>query len=198
MQRMAMVIHLKEEKKTEYLRLHAEPWPEILARISACNIRNYSIFLKEPENILFGYWEYRRRRFCGRCRPMAADPKTQEWWALTDPCQERFETAAEGEWWSMLELRYFIMTDTERCAALRDMLHWRGARRDARHGPAQFHAAARNHAADARKAAVRAGLSRLRAASTTLRMHTRRFWNGRACSPRRRPAMSGSASRTRS
>ena len=58
MQRMAMVIHLKPEKKAEYLRLHAQPWPEILAQISACNIRNYSIFLKEPEDILFGYWEY--------------------------------------------------------------------------------------------------------------------------------------------
>ena len=34
---------------------------------------------------------------------MAADPKTQEWWTLTDPCQERLESAAEGEHWAMME-----------------------------------------------------------------------------------------------
>ena len=58
MQRMGMVIGLKPDKIAEYKRLHAAVWPEILAMISACNIRNYSIFLREPENLLFGYWEY--------------------------------------------------------------------------------------------------------------------------------------------
>ena len=58
MQRMGMVIGLKPEKIAEYKRLHADAWPDILDMISKCNIRNYSIFLKEPENLLFGYWEY--------------------------------------------------------------------------------------------------------------------------------------------
>ena len=58
MQRMGMVLGLKPEKVEEYKRLHAAVWPEILDMISTCNIRNYSIFLKEPENLLFGYWEY--------------------------------------------------------------------------------------------------------------------------------------------
>ncbi len=58
MQRMGMVIGLEPEKVAEYKRLHASVWPEILDMISKCNIRNYSIFLKEPENLLFGYWEY--------------------------------------------------------------------------------------------------------------------------------------------
>lgn len=102
MQRMAMVINLRPDRKADYLRLHTYVWPEILAQISRCNIRNYSIFLKEPENILFGYWEYHGSDFAADAARMAADPKTQEWWKLTDPCQARFETAAEGEWWSML------------------------------------------------------------------------------------------------
>ena len=58
MQRMGMVIGLKAGAAAEYKRLHAAVWPEVLARISACNIRNYTIFLKEPENLLFGYLEY--------------------------------------------------------------------------------------------------------------------------------------------
>ena len=53
-----MVIGVKAEKLDEYKKLHAAVWPGVLATISAANIRNYSIYLKEPENLLFGYWEY--------------------------------------------------------------------------------------------------------------------------------------------
>ena len=58
MERKAMVIGIKPEHIPEYKRLHANAWPEILAQIADCNIRNYSIFLREPENLLFGYFEY--------------------------------------------------------------------------------------------------------------------------------------------
>ena len=103
MQRMGMVIGLKAEKVAEYKRLHAAAWPEILDMISKCNIRNYSIFLKEPENLLFGYWEYHGTDFEADAAKMAADPKTQEWWAVCMPCQEPLETRKDGEWWSMME-----------------------------------------------------------------------------------------------
>ena len=63
MQRMGMVIGIKPEKIEEYRKLHADAWPEILDRISRSSIRNYSIFLREPENLLFGYWEYHGEDF---------------------------------------------------------------------------------------------------------------------------------------
>lgn len=103
MQRMGMVIGLAPEKVGEYKRLHAAVWPEVLAMISACGIRNYSIFLKEPENLLFGYWEYHGSDFAADAAKMAADPKTQEWWAVCMPCQRPLETRQEGEWWAMMD-----------------------------------------------------------------------------------------------
>ena len=103
MKRMGMVIGIRPEKIAEYKRLHAETWPEILAKISDCNIRNYSIFLREPENLLFGYWEYHGADFEADAAKMAADPVTQRWWQLTDPCQNRLASAKEGEQWSMME-----------------------------------------------------------------------------------------------
>jgi L-rhamnose mutarotase len=103
MQRMGMVIGLNADKVDEYKRLHAQAWPEILDQISRSNIRNFSIFLKEPENLLFGYWEYHGSDFAADAAKMADDPKTQEWWALTDPCQEPLETRAPGEHWAMME-----------------------------------------------------------------------------------------------
>lgn len=102
MQRMAMCIGLRAEKADQYRRLHVAVWPEVLATISACGIRNYSIFLKEPENLLFGYWEYHGEDFAADAARIAADPRTREWWTLTDPCQEPFQHRKPGEWWATM------------------------------------------------------------------------------------------------
>lgn len=100
MQRYCAVIGLNEAKKAEYIRLHAAVWQDILAMISACNIRNYSIFLKEPENLLFSYFEYLGSDHDADMAKMAADAKTQEWWAVCMPGQAPLDTRKDGEWWA--------------------------------------------------------------------------------------------------
>ena len=103
MQRIAQVIKVKPEILDEYKRIHAEVWPSILKLIADCNIRNYSIYLKEPENILFAYFEYHGTDFEADKRKMAADPEMQRWWKITDPMQEPFDTRKEGDWWAVIE-----------------------------------------------------------------------------------------------
>lgn len=103
MQRMGMVIGLDAKKVTEYKQLHADVWPGVLRKITECNIRNYSIFLREPENLLFGYWEYHGTNFAEDAAQMAADPETQRWWDVCMPCQKPFDTRSEGDWWAMME-----------------------------------------------------------------------------------------------
>jgi L-rhamnose mutarotase len=103
MQRMGMVIGIKPEKIAEYKELHAAAWPAVLEQIRNSNIRNYTIFLREPENLLFGYWEYHGDDFAADMAAMAEDPKTREWWSFTDPCQTPLASRAEGEQWSMME-----------------------------------------------------------------------------------------------
>ncbi|WP_197919497.1 L-rhamnose mutarotase [Thiosulfatihalobacter marinus] len=103
MQRMGMVIGLNADKVAEYRELHANVWPGVLKMITACNIRNYSIFLKEPENLLFGYWEYHGEDFEADAARMAADPETQRWWDVCMPCQAPLDTRKDGEWWAMME-----------------------------------------------------------------------------------------------
>lgn len=103
MERMGMVIGIKSEKIQEYKHLHTNTWPEILAGISACNIRNYSIFLREPENLLFGYWEYLGTDFSADAAKMAANPKTKEWWSICSPMQNALNTRGDGEWWARME-----------------------------------------------------------------------------------------------
>ncbi|OUS07375.1 hypothetical protein A9Q96_05530 [Rhodobacterales bacterium 52_120_T64] len=103
MQRMGMVIGIKPEKIADYKRLHSDVWPAVLAQIKGANIRNYSIFLREPENLLFGYWEYHGNDFAADMANIANDPKTIEWWSLTDPCQAPLESRGDGEQWAMME-----------------------------------------------------------------------------------------------
>ncbi len=107
MQRIGMVIGVRPEKLEEYKRLHAAVWPEVLAMISACNIKNYSIFLKEPEKLLFSFFEYHGTDYQADMAKMAADPKTQEWWAVCMPCQQPLDSRKDGEWWASMEEVFF-------------------------------------------------------------------------------------------
>ena len=100
MRRYGQVIGIKPERIAEYEQVHAAVWPEVLATIRACNIRNYSIF--RHGNTLFAYFEYTGDDFDADMAKMAADPKTQEWWALCKPMQEPVPDRAEGEWWATM------------------------------------------------------------------------------------------------
>ena len=101
MKRYGMVIKLKPGKYEEYKKLHAAVWPEILNLLRQCNLRNYSIYHRD--GYLFSYFEYVGEDYDADMKKMAADPKTQAWWKLTDPCQEPVDTAKPGEWWAVME-----------------------------------------------------------------------------------------------
>ena len=101
MQRYGMVLRLRPEANEEYKRYHAAVWPEVLAMITACNIRNYSIYFKD--GFLFSYFEYHGSDYAADMARMAADPKTQEWWAVMQPMQDPLPTRQPGEWWAEME-----------------------------------------------------------------------------------------------
>ena len=103
MQRMGSVIGIRPEKIATYKELHAAAWPGVLDRLSKSNIRNFSIYLKQPENLLFSYFEYHGSDFAADSAAIAADPVTRDWWTHTDPCQQPLETRKEGEWWAAME-----------------------------------------------------------------------------------------------
>lgn len=109
MQRYGSVIGLKPEKAEEYIKLHADTWPEILKTIKNANIRNYSIYkgkLDDGNLYLFSYFEYVGDDFDGDMKKIGDDPKTKEWWALTDPCQipQKNRKPDEKMWMGMEEV----------------------------------------------------------------------------------------------
>lgn len=106
MQRHASIIALPAENLAEYRRLHAAVWPDVLAMIRRCHIRNYSIYLRrlpDGKHYLFSYFEYTGKDFAADMALMAADPTTQDWWKLCKPLQEPLPDRADGEWWAGAE-----------------------------------------------------------------------------------------------
>jgi len=101
MKRYGSVIRLRPEKKEEYIKLHEIVWPGVLKTIFDCNIRNYSIFYRE--GWLFSYYEYIGNDYEADMKKMAADPVTQKWWKLCEPCQQSLESCLNGEWWAEME-----------------------------------------------------------------------------------------------
>jgi L-rhamnose mutarotase len=101
MKRYGSLIGLRPEAVDEYKNRHAAVWPEVLTMIRKCNIRNYSIFLQD--GLLFSYFEYHGADYSADMARMAADPKTQEWWAIMMPMQRPLDTRVKDEWWASME-----------------------------------------------------------------------------------------------
>lgn len=99
--RVAQLVKLRPEAYEEYKRIHAAVWPEVLAKIHEANIRNYSIY--HWNGLLFAYFEYVGNDFEADMAKIASDPKTHEWWAVTDPMQESLnpdaKSSKDGGWW---------------------------------------------------------------------------------------------------
>jgi len=106
MTRHASVIEVLPGQLAEYKRLHAAVWLEVLNTIRRANITNYSIYHRrfdDGRDFLFSYFEYLGDDFDADMAGIAADPVTQEWWAVCKPCQQPFQTRAGDEWWAGME-----------------------------------------------------------------------------------------------
>src|SRR5579864_4534601 len=101
LKRYCMLIKVKKDSIAMYKEYHAKVWPEVLATIRNCNIKNYSIYLHD--DLLIAYFEYHGTDYDADMKKMAADPKTQEWWKIMMPIQVPLEGHAEGEWWTLTE-----------------------------------------------------------------------------------------------
>lgn len=89
-----------EEGYRAYKAYHAAPFEGVNEMIKACNLRNYSIY--HYGGLLFSYYEYTGDDYEADMAKMAADPRTQEWWAAVGPNMWPF--GEDGDWEFMEEL----------------------------------------------------------------------------------------------
>ncbi|TPI76933.1 L-rhamnose mutarotase [Mesorhizobium sp. B2-8-9] len=78
MEKYAFKMKLNPGMKAEYKRRHDEIWPELVALLREAGISDYSIYLDEETNILFGVlW----RRDDHGMADLPKHPVMQRWWA---------------------------------------------------------------------------------------------------------------------
>ncbi|MFV0529028.1 MAG: L-rhamnose mutarotase [Lachnospiraceae bacterium] len=106
MRRYGQIIRLKPEYQEEYIRLHSDVPADVNAVIKSCNISNYSIYLWN--GLLFAYMEYTGEDFDADMRKMGASAVTQNWWSLTDPCQESVSPKEANQWWTNMDEVYHL------------------------------------------------------------------------------------------
>ncbi len=78
MPRVAFKMQLFPGNVEEYKRRHDEIWPELVALLQTSGIHNYSIFLDESTNTLFGVQEVDDLEVTGN---LPENPVMKKWWA---------------------------------------------------------------------------------------------------------------------
>ncbi len=57
MDRACFILHLKPDRISDYLRAHANVWPEVLSALREAGWHNYSLFLRPGDGLVVGYLE---------------------------------------------------------------------------------------------------------------------------------------------
>ena len=91
MQRIAFKMKLFKGKEAEYKKRHDEIWPELKSLLKQTGIEEYSIFLDEETNVLFGVLKIED--------PMKLDelpnhPIMKKWWSYMKDMMETNEDGA--------------------------------------------------------------------------------------------------------
>ncbi|MCX8504964.1 MAG: L-rhamnose mutarotase [Alphaproteobacteria bacterium] len=90
MERYAFKMFLHAGHRDAYKKRHDEIWPELAQLLREAGIRNYSIFLDEETNILFGYLE---RSVSHGMDRLPEHPVMRRWW---DYMKDLMQTDATG------------------------------------------------------------------------------------------------------
>lgn len=78
MEKIGFKMQLNADQAVEYRRRHDEIWPELVTLLKQAGISDYSIFLHEESNILFGVL---KRTPDHTMDSLPLEPVMQRWWA---------------------------------------------------------------------------------------------------------------------
>jgi len=88
MQRLAFKMKLFKGCEEEYKRRHDALWPDLEALLKQSGIKDYSIFLDEETNLLFGYLTIADQ---GKLDELPSHPVMKKWWAYMKDIMETNE-----------------------------------------------------------------------------------------------------------
>jgi len=88
MKRIGFKMKLFKGFEEEYKRRHDTLWPELLVLLKNAGIKDYSIFLDEETNILFGYLTITDEK---KLDDLPSHPVMKKWWAYMKDIMETNE-----------------------------------------------------------------------------------------------------------
>jgi L-rhamnose mutarotase len=88
MQRIAFKLKLLKGYEHEYKRRHDQIWPELVSLLKNAGVNDYSIFLDEETNILFGYLTVADRK---KLDELPYEPVMRKWWIYMKDIMETNE-----------------------------------------------------------------------------------------------------------
>jgi L-rhamnose mutarotase len=104
MARYAFQLRIKADAIEEYEREHTRVWPELLARLKAVGISDYSIFRRGQELILC----LRVADFDRAWDELDRDPVNQKWQCLMSRLFEPVPGLAPGERFAMMKEIFYL------------------------------------------------------------------------------------------
>ncbi|MFJ4761166.1 MULTISPECIES: L-rhamnose mutarotase [Kocuria] len=99
--RQCFLLHVRPERLAEYVEVHQHVWPEMLDALRQTGWRNYSLFLREEDGLVIGYFE--AEDVAATRARMEAHPVNARWQAEMAP----FFVAGSG---SETLTQYFHLT----------------------------------------------------------------------------------------
>ena len=104
--RIGMVIGIKPDQISAYKALHAASNAGVRDLLNKYHMHNFSIYMHKLDDgkyYLFGYYEYTGSDYAADREKLGAEPRNQQWLAVTGPMQ----IPLEGEkTWAMMEVAY--------------------------------------------------------------------------------------------
>ena len=88
MQRVAFTMKLFPGRADEYKKRHDAIWPELAGLLREKGIRDYSIFLDEPTDTLFGYLTIQNAE---ELNELPKEPLMRKWWEFMKDIMETNE-----------------------------------------------------------------------------------------------------------
>ena len=88
MQRIAFKMKLFKGCEEEYKRRHDALWPELQTLLKQAGVKDYSIFLDEETNALFGYLTITDKT---KLDVLPSEPVMKKWWAYMKDIMETTE-----------------------------------------------------------------------------------------------------------
>ena len=76
-ERVCVLLHVRPGRLDEYVAAHQSVWPEMLEALSRSGWQNYSLFLRERDGLVVGYFETEDADEAFRA--MDAEPVNERW-----------------------------------------------------------------------------------------------------------------------